>query len=240
MSALTTAEAAEFAEAEAVIARDLTGFVRVGGALAKIRDARLYREQYSTFEDYAERKWGLSRTYAYDVMAGAETVAALSAIADTPLPTNEGQARELRGLPPEQAAETMQRAAEATAGKVTAAAIRAARPEPEPEAVAAYEGRVEENRRRMAERRQAEQKLADYIDSDQSIQDLKYLRAVHDELSPVFRLHTFDMPRVARIANDDFVETVEHAYKALSEWRADFERERKAASGLRLVQGGNR
>lgn len=110
---------------ERVIERGMESFVKVGIALTAIRDRRLYRPQYPTFEAYCEQRWAFSRSRAYDLISSTETTRALSAIADIPLPANEGQARELTGLPTETAAEVMTQAA--ATGKVTAAVVRETR-----------------------------------------------------------------------------------------------------------------
>ena len=111
---------------EEIIAAGLKTFVEVGRALADIRGARLYRESHDSFEAYCDQRWNLSRPRAYQLIDAAATVGALSTNVDTPLPKNEGQARELRGLDPEPAAEAMRTAHETTGGKVTAKDIRAA------------------------------------------------------------------------------------------------------------------
>jgi hypothetical protein len=68
-------------------------------ALKAIRDKRLYRQQYDTFEEYCVRRWELSRPRAYELCAASEVMADLSAIADIgPLPENEAQARPLTRL----------------------------------------------------------------------------------------------------------------------------------------------
>ena len=41
----------EFKDCELVIDDGLKGFISVGNALAKIRDEKLYRENYDTFEE---------------------------------------------------------------------------------------------------------------------------------------------------------------------------------------------
>lgn len=123
---LTEADRFALEQNEEIIAAGLKTFVDVGRALADIRGARLYRDTHGTFEAYCEQRWNLSRSLAYDTIAAAETAGALSAIADSPLPQNVGQARELRGLDPEPAAEAMRTAHETTGGKVTAKDIRAA------------------------------------------------------------------------------------------------------------------
>jgi len=49
-------------------------FVAVGLALKAIRDRRLYRERYGTFEEYSARRWELSRRRGYELCAAAEVV----------------------------------------------------------------------------------------------------------------------------------------------------------------------
>jgi hypothetical protein len=121
------------AECEQVIEQGLKSFTEVGIALMTIRDGRLYRDSYPTFEAYCEHRWGFTRQRAHQLISSSEVTRAVSSMLDTAPPANERQAAELRGLPPETAAEVMTEAA--TAGKVTALSIREARerlaPEPE-------------------------------------------------------------------------------------------------------------
>jgi hypothetical protein len=126
MSALDNFERVELRVAESVIEEGLKTFVDVGQALADIRDGRLYRADHATFEDYCSDRWGIGKSRAYQLINAAATT---STIVDAPVPANEGQARALIGLDPEQAAETMRTAHEATDGNLTAAAIKAARPD---------------------------------------------------------------------------------------------------------------
>lgn len=109
---------------EEVIERGLGTFVEVGNALLTIRDGKLYRAEYDTFEGYCIDRWNLSRKRAYDLTNAAEVVAALSPMGDTPLPASERVARELTPVKdrPEVAAEAMRRAA--TNGKPTATTVR--------------------------------------------------------------------------------------------------------------------
>lgn len=112
-------------ELEEVIGRGLETFVEVGDALAQVRDGKLYLEHAETFEAYCSERWGLSRPRAYELIHASEVTKAVSAIADTPAPTNEAQARALRPVSgdPEKAAEAMRNAAADTNGKPTAKAI---------------------------------------------------------------------------------------------------------------------
>lgn len=126
------AEVDQLRAAERTIEAGLETFVDVGQALAGIRDQRLYRlDGFDTFEDYCRDRWSLSRKRAYDLMSGAEAVAALSPMGDIPTITSERQAREVASIikadGPERAAEILTEVA--AEGKVTAKAIReAARP----------------------------------------------------------------------------------------------------------------
>ncbi len=101
MSTLTRSERHSLAELEEVIAKGLQTFHVVGKALLEIRDKRLYKEQYSTWEDYCRERWEIGRAHAYRLINAADVVADLSPIGDTG-PRNEAQARALVPLPPEQ------------------------------------------------------------------------------------------------------------------------------------------
>jgi len=88
-------------QCEAVIERGLQTFVDVGNALLEIRDNRLYRSDYSTFEDYCRERWGFSKRYANYQIEAAKTMANLGTIVPI-LPATETQARPLTSLQPEQ------------------------------------------------------------------------------------------------------------------------------------------
>lgn len=125
---LPAADAAELAQHEAVIERGLQTFYEVGTALLAIRDKRLYRADYSTFEDYCRERWQMGRNYVNKLITAAEVVTNLGTnvpILPTTLPTTESQARELVGLDKEAqrlAWEVVQQTA--PAGKVTAAHVK--------------------------------------------------------------------------------------------------------------------
>jgi hypothetical protein len=120
---LTVAESTALAEHEAVIERGIKTFYEVGLALADIRDRNLYRADYGTFEEYAEQRWQMSRSRAYQMIDAAGVV---STIVDTelPPPANEGQARELGRVPEPERAAVWAETVERTDGKPTAAAVR--------------------------------------------------------------------------------------------------------------------
>jgi phage N-6-adenine-methyltransferase len=84
------------AQLEVIIERGLSIFVEVGAALLQIRDSRLYRETYATFEDYCRQRWGWSRRYGNMIIAAAQVTKLLGTT--VPIPATERQARELTPL----------------------------------------------------------------------------------------------------------------------------------------------
>jgi ParB family chromosome partitioning protein len=75
---------------EATIERGQQTFIEVGMALLEIRESRLYRQSYSTFEDYCKERWGWSRVSA-DRHIQAARIARLLPIGSV---QTESQARE--------------------------------------------------------------------------------------------------------------------------------------------------
>lgn len=98
---LTTTEQTELAENESVIERGLKTFHEVGNALIAIRDKRLYRQTFKTFEDYCQQKWGLGERRAYQFIDAAKVLENLKSEPMVQLPASERQARPLTQLEPE-------------------------------------------------------------------------------------------------------------------------------------------
>lgn len=125
---LSAREAEELATCERIIERGLRTFLEVGSALLKIRDLRLYRNEYATFEDYYRERWSLERSQVYRLMDAAEVTRNLqsSPMGEVPLPSNERQVRPLTKLKdPEEQRKAWERAATTAAGRVTAAHVEA-------------------------------------------------------------------------------------------------------------------
>jgi hypothetical protein len=76
----------------------LSVFVKVGNALLEIRDSRLYRQQFPTFEAYCRERWGMARQSVNRMIAAAEVVRNIKMEPIGSIPTTESQARP---LPPE-------------------------------------------------------------------------------------------------------------------------------------------
>jgi hypothetical protein len=120
-TAMTSAEALLLADCERVIRSGLTKFVEVGNALLAVRDKRLYRLEYKSFEDYCRARWHFSKVRATQLIQAAETVGNLVTIVTIPL--TESQARPMAQLAAEQQQAAWAEALERSNGKPTAAVV---------------------------------------------------------------------------------------------------------------------
>jgi hypothetical protein len=100
MEALTLNERARLKECEDAIEKGLDTFVAVGQALAEIRDSRLYRQLYPTFEDYCREKFQRGRDWAEVTINAAQVVLSLPISVGKPSPSLQ-QARLLAKVNPE-------------------------------------------------------------------------------------------------------------------------------------------
>jgi hypothetical protein len=131
---LDVTERSKFRKLESIVAEGISSFVAVGEALKEIRDGKLYREAYKTFEKYVRDKWGFDKSRAYQLIDASEIKASLSTIVDKTQRaseiSNEGQLREFRTVPVDLHGEVVERAAElAGDGKITASDLKQARQE---------------------------------------------------------------------------------------------------------------
>lgn len=99
--ALTKSEESRLSELEATIGHGLNTFVEVGSALAAIRDSRLYRAEYGTFEEYCDKRWRFARRTAYQYIEAAEAAENVRNCAQV-APARESQVRPLTRLEPDQ------------------------------------------------------------------------------------------------------------------------------------------
>ncbi len=99
MMATNNVTSGRLAALEAIIERGMKTFVEVGNALLEIRDSRLYRESFATFDEYCRERWKMSRIHAHRMIEAAGVANTLLPIGN--VPKNEAQARELAPLPPE-------------------------------------------------------------------------------------------------------------------------------------------
>ena len=104
---ITLAESQRFVALETTIKKGREAFLAVAVALSEIRDSRLYRSDYPTFELYCREKWGFTRQYVNQAIAGAEAVKSLPAGMET-IVSNQGQARALAKVPEELRGEVLE------------------------------------------------------------------------------------------------------------------------------------
>lgn len=146
-------EERELRESEDIIERGLQHFLEVGRELMRIRDARLYRTTYPSFEDYLRIRWpDISKRHADRVISATKVVENLGPIGPR-LPLTEGQARPLAPLSPDDQIDVWERVLEkAGSRQITAKLVEqtvaeiqaeraalAAEPEPTPEPAPAAE-----------------------------------------------------------------------------------------------------
>jgi hypothetical protein len=128
-SILTAPESDRYIELEETITRGLETFMEVAVALLEIRDRRLYRGEYGTFEDYCQQRWGMTARRGQQLMAAAGVVEELkSDQKGSELPQSERVARELGRVPKEERKRVWDEAVKARpAGKaVTAKGVKEA------------------------------------------------------------------------------------------------------------------
>lgn len=70
-SAITIIESKRLIALEKSIAAGQKTFVEVGLALAEIRDSKLYRSDFNSFEEYCREKWGWTKQHAYRLIEAA-------------------------------------------------------------------------------------------------------------------------------------------------------------------------
>lgn len=82
LSELNSVEQDRLTLCESIIEKGLNTFVEVGNALFEIRNNKLYRGSFTTFENYCKDRWNLKRQRAYELMDAAAVVNTLSEISD--------------------------------------------------------------------------------------------------------------------------------------------------------------
>lgn len=103
MNELTTTERSDLQRLETQIENGMQTFLQVGLALKEIRDLKLYREDYLTFEKYVSEKWGHSRQWAHHLINAVIVEQQLGENVNNCLqtPKTESQYRELAKVQPE-------------------------------------------------------------------------------------------------------------------------------------------
>ena len=120
---LTTQESEALRRNESIIQAGKNTFVAVGIALTDIRERKLYRQDYSSFEMYCQQRWGWSRQRASQMIQAAVVVQALPEKVST-MVDSERAARQIAKVPAEKREAVVKKAA--AKGKVTGKTIKEA------------------------------------------------------------------------------------------------------------------
>lgn len=170
---LNDLERQELVSLETTIEQGLATFVDVGRALLTIRDSRLYRQDFPTFEDYCRERWGFSDRRARQLIEGAGI--------GTIVPVqNEGQARELAPLKDDEReiVEAWREAKEAAAAEGKQLSARVVR------------NAVQKRVNRIKREREADERRAEPIEAVVAVEDSQTL---HGDFRKVldYGEHTF-------------------------------------------------
>ena len=123
MEILNIDESHELERCEVVIKQGLQTFIEVGQALRTIREKRLYRISFKTFEDYCVGRWAFKKSQAYQLIDASVVISNLSAIAEI-LPKTESQTRPLTRLEPEIQKEVWKEVIKTHGDNITAAKVQ--------------------------------------------------------------------------------------------------------------------
>jgi hypothetical protein len=149
---MTAVELSKLAKCESVINHGLQTFAEVGNALLAIRDGRLYRDGWGTFEAYCQERWGIERRRAYQLIDSASVMDNVNNC--TQKPSTESQARPLSALPAEDQPKAWQAATEKAKAEdrpVTAKDVQAEVDKVRQSAIEAEEARYTEEKETRTE-----------------------------------------------------------------------------------------
>ncbi len=127
MNDLTVIENQRLDQLEDIVSKNLRAYYEVGIALLEIRESRLYRNGYETFEDYCRDRWDMGINYSEKIMNSAKVIDNLKSRTNgTTQPQSERQTRPLTRLSAPLQIEAWKKAVEtAPEGKITAKHIEA-------------------------------------------------------------------------------------------------------------------
>ena len=157
---LTDGQRDELAAYEAVIQKAVYSFIEAGNALRAIREDRLYRETHTTFEDYCQQRWQITRHHANRMIVGAGVAEDLEPIGSTL--KNLEQTKPLGRLSPSQRrdawtiAQEKAGSNEPTGKDLEAAALQVS--PPQPKAKPQKDPKKFANKKRRMERREQKER----------------------------------------------------------------------------------
>jgi hypothetical protein len=98
-------------ELEKIITSGQKTFIAVGLALMEIKDGKLYKDKFSSFEEYCQSRWGWGRHRALQLIESAEIANELPKTVLRKL-NNSEQALALKNVPKEERIEVIEKASE--------------------------------------------------------------------------------------------------------------------------------
>jgi hypothetical protein len=114
---------------EATVEAGLKTFIDVGLALAEIRENELWKDSYTSWKDYLQRRWNYGTSRARQIINGAALAKEIQTVTDVTL-TNEAQARginsALKPFPAEYQHAILQFAVTMSDGKLTPNVVKSA------------------------------------------------------------------------------------------------------------------
>lgn len=123
-ASLTPQEKLRKNQLEAKIKIHLRSFNEAGEALCEMRDNRLYRDEFPTFEQYCDVKWGFSDRRARQLIFASKVVGQLESGTMVPIVT-ERAIREFAAVKPDEYQPTWEQVVEASkGGKISATLVR--------------------------------------------------------------------------------------------------------------------
>jgi hypothetical protein len=114
---LSKTEKEQLAKCEDIIENSFDAFKKTTQAFFQIQSGKLYRDDYTSMQDYCQERWGFNRSYGYRLAATGELIIELEKHGDKYLPENETQAREILKVKPEKQIEVLDKAIEKANGK---------------------------------------------------------------------------------------------------------------------------
>jgi hypothetical protein len=118
---LSQEERTLYLELMAVVQKNWDSWIEMAEALAKIRDLRLYREEFASFEEFCKQRFGMTRSRAYQLIQSAEILEGLPP--NVPKPRTEAVVRVLAKAPQSKRPAVMQKAGPAATAREVEAII---------------------------------------------------------------------------------------------------------------------
>lgn len=187
---LSASEKARLQKLESVVQENLYGYMEMGKALMEIRDSRLYRASYVSFEDYLKHRWtslqSMGARYAHALIAAAKVSEQVKE-AGLPIPDNFSQARELVKTPEGARLDVWRTVNEnADGGPVTGKTIKAVRE--------AYKAVEQSDEDQPAAEERSESEIAKALQKEANARNIK--EETKTTASQVYRVST---PRVLQL-----------------------------------------